>query len=114
MNKEEKEKKLRAWRSRKASELNIGQFKLLTNAQLKEISTKSFTKVEELSDFINKDISEDLIYEIGDVIGIDVPKSKKAKSKKSVQKNKPTKKEERVKPESFKKSTKKQLSRNNI
>ena len=114
VNKEEKEKKLRAWRSRKASELNIGQFKLLTNAQLKEISTKSFTKVEELSDFINKDISEDLIYEIGDVIGIDVPKSKKAKPKKSVQKNKPIKKEERVKPTTSKKSTKKQLSTNNV
>ena len=114
VNKEEKEKKLRAWRSRKASELNIGQFKLLTNAQLKEISTKSFTKVEELSDFINKDISEDLIYEIGDVIGIDVPKSKKEKPKKSVQKNKPTKKEERVKPASSKKIRKKESSLNNV
>jgi len=112
-----KEEEIKKLRSKKARELNIGQFKLFTDAQLKELCAKKFKNVNELFEFFKKagiDISEDVVYEIAALLGLDVTKSKLHKPKKSSEENKPKKKDSKVKSASDKKPHKKGPSSNNI
>ena len=48
----DKEKILKDWRSKKAKELNIGQFKIITNQQILELTKKNWKSLNDLSEVL--------------------------------------------------------------
>ena len=60
----DKEKILKDWRSKKAKELNIGQFKIITNQQILELTKKNWKSLSDLSEVLGDNFDKNWLQEI--------------------------------------------------
>ena len=104
----DKEKILKDWRSKKAKELNIGQFKIITNQQILELTKKNWKSFNDLSEVLADNFDKNWLQEIGSILDVIDDKSDVTEI---VEANKKENNNEKSKPDKVVKS---KISKSNL